>query len=241
VIGIVAVSHSRPLAEAARELALQMGGETPPRVEVAAGTADGGLGTDAAAIADAIARADTGDGVLVLMDLGSAILSTEMALEFLAEPVRTRLSPAPFVEGLVAAVVGAASGAPLDDVAAQIADAGDAKRQQLGDGDGGDDASAPPAPPSEPERSFEAEIRNPSGLHARPAAAFARAAGRWDAHVSVTDLSRDVPSAAGDSLLALMALGVGPGTRVRVSASGPQADAALQELRAMIEDGFGEM
>lgn len=245
MIGIVAVSHSRALAEAARELALQMGGEAPPRVEVAAGTADGGLGTDAAAIADAIARADSGDGVLVLMDLGSAILSTEMALEFLAEPVRTRLSPAPFVEGLVAAVVGAASGASLDDVAAQIADAGDAKRQQLGDGDGGDDAppppDSPPAAPTESERSFEAEIRNPSGLHARPAAAFARAAGRWDAHVRVTDLSRDVPPAAGDSLLALMALGVGPGTRVRVSASGPQADAALQELRAMIEDGFGEM
>ncbi len=68
MIGLVAVSHSRPLAMAAVELALQMGGAAPPVVRVAAGGPDGDLGTDAVAIAAAIDEADSGDGVLVLMD-----------------------------------------------------------------------------------------------------------------------------------------------------------------------------
>lgn len=243
MIGLVAVSHSAPLAHAAAELAMQMAGSAPPRLEIAAGTADGGLGTDATAIADAIQRADSGDGVLVLMDLGSAILSTEMAQEFLPPEVQVRLSAAPFVEGLVAAVVSAASGADLDAVDGEIATALSAKAQQLGRDQPAalaPDAAAPPPDAHEPE-GFEAEIRNPSGLHARPAASFARAAGRYDARVRVQDLSRDTAPVAGDSLLALMALGVGPGTRVRVTAEGPHASEALAELRAMIEDGFGEM
>ncbi|MFJ6654028.1 dihydroxyacetone kinase phosphoryl donor subunit DhaM [Microbacterium sp. NPDC091313] len=244
MIGLVAVSHSAALARAAAELALQMGGAQPPRLELAAGTPDGGLGTDAAAIAEAIHRADSGDGVLVLMDLGSAILSTEMAQEFLPPEVRVRLSAAPFVEGLVAAVVSAASGASLDDVDAEVSTALAAKARQLGRGE---DAAAQERTGPQPEAAdadaegFDALIRNPSGLHARPAAAFARTAGRYDARVRVRDLSRDVAPVAGDSLLALMALGVGPGTRVRVTAEGPQASAVLAELRAMIDDGFGEM
>ncbi len=120
MIGIVAVSHSRALAEAAVELALQMGGTEPPVVRVAAGGPDGDLGTDAVAIAAAIDEADSSDGVLVLMDLGSALLSAETALEFVSAPDRVRLSPAPFVEGLVAAVVTAAGGAGLDAVAAEV-------------------------------------------------------------------------------------------------------------------------
>jgi phosphoenolpyruvate---glycerone phosphotransferase subunit DhaM len=241
VIGIVAVSHSRALAEAARELALQMGGAEPPRVEVAAGTPDGGLGTDAADIAEAIARADSGDGVLVLMDLGSAVLSAETAQEFTPPEIVTRLSPAPFVEGLVAAVVGAASGGGLDEIAAQLGTALEAKRQQLAGGaDPGAEAPAPPESAAD-ELTFEAVIRNPSGLHARPAAAFVRAAARFDARVLVADAARGAAPVAGDSLLALMSLGIRPGATVRVSASGPQAHAALDELRGLIDDGFGEL
>ncbi|WP_222194529.1 dihydroxyacetone kinase phosphoryl donor subunit DhaM [Modestobacter italicus] len=120
-VGIVVVSHSRPLAEAAVELARQMlPGSTVP-IEVAAGTDDGGLGTDAVAVSAAITAADSGDGVLVLMDLGSAVMSAETALELLDEDVRARvlLSPAPLVEGLVGAAVVAAGGADRDRVAAE--------------------------------------------------------------------------------------------------------------------------
>nr|WP_315267735.1 dihydroxyacetone kinase phosphoryl donor subunit DhaM [Microbacterium lemovicicum] len=245
MIGIVAVSHSPALAAAARELALQMGGDDPPLVEIAAGTPDGALGTDAAAIAEAVERAASGDGVLVLMDLGSAILSAETALEFVDPDITVRLSPAPFVEGLVAAVVGAASGSDLDAIVAQLDTSLAAKRQQLGIPEPETTDAAAPASAEQPaddaELSFEAVIRNPSGLHARPAASFARAAGRFDARVTVTDLGSQMAPVAANSLLSLMAMGVGRGATVRVAATGREARAALDELRGMIEDGFGEM
>jgi PTS hybrid protein len=120
-VGLVVVSHSRPLAEAAVALARQMLPGTDMAIEIAAGTDDGGLGTDAVAISEAMAAADAGDGVVVLMDLGSAVLSAETALELLDDEVRERvlLSPGPLVEGLIGAVVVAAGGADRDRVAAE--------------------------------------------------------------------------------------------------------------------------
>jgi phosphoenolpyruvate---glycerone phosphotransferase subunit DhaM len=120
-VGLVVVSHSRPLADAAVVLARGMLPGRELAVEVAAGDVDGGLGTDATAIAEAITAADSGDGVVVLMDLGSAVLSAETALELLDDDLRERvvLSPAPLVEGLVGAAVIAATGAPRDRVAAE--------------------------------------------------------------------------------------------------------------------------
>ena len=120
-VGLVVVSHSRALADAAVVLARGMLPGREITVEVAAGDLDGGLGTDATAIAAAMTAADSGDGVVVLMDLGSAVLSAEMALELIDNDVRERvvLSPAPLVEGLVGAVVTAASGATRTQVAAE--------------------------------------------------------------------------------------------------------------------------
>lgn len=240
MIGIVVVSHSTALAQAAVELASQMGGDEPPTIAVAAGIADGGTGTDAVAIGDAIERAAGEDGVLVIMDLGSAILSTEMALDLTAPAFRVVLSAAPFVEGLVAAVVLAAAGADLDTVAAEALGALSAKREQLGAPAPASGGHGEPPADAASDRHFDAVIDNPSGLHARPAALFAAVAGRHDAEVHLADLDRGGPPAPGRSLIALMALGVGPGTRVRVSAHGPGADAALTELRALFDDGFGE-
>ncbi|OLT22693.1 dihydroxyacetone kinase [Pseudonocardia sp. CNS-139] len=136
-VGIVAVSHSRALADAAVALAREM---APPdlRIEVAAGIGEdgaGGFGTDATAIAAALGAADSGDGVVVLMDLGSAVLSAELALDLLDDPdVRDRvlLCPAPLVEGLVAAAVAAGGGADRAEVAAEAGAALLAKQEQLG-------------------------------------------------------------------------------------------------------------
>jgi len=120
-VGLVVISHSRPLAEAAVTLARQMLPGVEVAIEVAAGTDDGGLGTDAVAVSAAITAADSGDGVVVLMDLGSAVMSAETALELLDDEVRERvvLSPAPLVEGLIGAVVVASGGADRDRVAAE--------------------------------------------------------------------------------------------------------------------------
>ena len=115
MVGIVVVSHSRRLADAAVELALQMVRGTPPPIEVAAGLDGHVLGTDAARVKEAIDRVASPDGVLVLMDLGSAVLSAELALELRGDtgdcPIV--LSDGPIVEGLVAAVALAAAGASL--------------------------------------------------------------------------------------------------------------------------------
>ncbi|PID96680.1 MAG: phosphoenolpyruvate--protein phosphotransferase, partial [Actinomycetales bacterium] len=84
MISIVVVSHSRELAEAAVALAREVATDGP-QVAIAAGMPDGGFGTDATAIAKAINEVANDEGVLVLLDLGSAILSAQMSLEFLDE------------------------------------------------------------------------------------------------------------------------------------------------------------
>lgn len=90
--GIVVVSHSRQLAGAAVDLTRRLMPASRVRLETAAGTAEGALGTDAMAIVEAVGRADDGEGVVVLMDLGSAVMSAQTAVEFLdpevAEPTR---------------------------------------------------------------------------------------------------------------------------------------------------------
>lgn len=117
-VGIVVVSHSAKLADAAVELAMQMVHGDPPPVATAAGTADGGLGTDATAVTAAIEKVDQGDGVLIFVDMGSAIMSAEMGVEMYDHPDEDiRILPAPFVEGLVGAVVRAVGGASIDKVA----------------------------------------------------------------------------------------------------------------------------
>jgi dihydroxyacetone kinase phosphotransfer subunit len=122
-VGLVVVSHSRALGEAMRELAAEMLSGGDVRIAVAAGLDETTLGTDAAAIVTALEEADSGDGVVVLMDLGSAVLSAEMALEMVDDDLRQRvvLSPGPLVEGLVVAAVAAAGGRDREAVAADAA------------------------------------------------------------------------------------------------------------------------
>ena len=117
LVGIVVVSHSAQIAAGTVELARQMAGPDL-RIEGAGGIADGSLGTDAAAIMTAIEAADRGAGVVVLVDLGSAVLATQTALELLGDGVadRVRLSGGPLVEGAVVAALQASIGDALDAV-----------------------------------------------------------------------------------------------------------------------------
>jgi dihydroxyacetone kinase phosphotransfer subunit len=119
MVNLVLVAHSRMLAEGLREMAGQIAGDAV-RIATAGGTEDGRLGTNAFAIADAIRSVEGNDGVLVLIDLGSAALSTELALAELTEEQRSRVivSSAPFVEGTILAAVEATLGSSLAEVAA---------------------------------------------------------------------------------------------------------------------------
>ena len=121
MVGIVVVSHSRDIASGTAALAGQMAGPDV-RIEPAGGTAEGGLGTDAERVRAAIDAADTGDGVIVLGDLGSAILTARVVLAGEDEG-RVRLVDAPLVEGAVAAAVTASAGLGLDDVASAAEEA----------------------------------------------------------------------------------------------------------------------
>lgn len=123
LVGIVLVSHSERLADGLRELLVQVAGERVP-IEVAGGTDDGALGTSYDRILAALDRADRGAGVLVLADLGSAVLTARAVLEDRAEPGAV-LVDAPLVEGAVAAAVLAGTGAPFDEVRQAAAEARD--------------------------------------------------------------------------------------------------------------------
>ena len=114
MVGIVLVSHSSELATGLADLARQMAGPDVT-IEVAGGGPDGRLGTDGDRVRDAIRHADTGDGVVVLGDIGSAFLTIRHVLERMNG--RVRLVDAPFVEGTVSAAVVASVGSALDDVA----------------------------------------------------------------------------------------------------------------------------
>jgi PTS hybrid protein len=123
LVGLVLVSHSRRLAEGLAEMVEQVAGSVP--VAVAAGTEDDRLGTNAPAIARATRAVFSRDGVLVLLDLGSAALSVQLALEELTPDERglVRVSAAPLVEGAVVAAVQSSVGQTLDQVAAAAAEA----------------------------------------------------------------------------------------------------------------------
>jgi phosphoenolpyruvate---glycerone phosphotransferase subunit DhaM len=116
MVGIVVVSHSQDIAAGTVSLAGQMAGPDVP-IEYAGGTPDGGLGTDAVRVAAALAAADRGDGVVVLGDLGSAILTVRAVLASDELDGDVRLLDAPLVEGAVAAAVTASAGLGIDDVA----------------------------------------------------------------------------------------------------------------------------
>jgi phosphoenolpyruvate---glycerone phosphotransferase subunit DhaM len=122
VVGIVVVSHSSDLAEGLAALAAQMAGPDV-RIEAAGGLPDGGLGTDEDSVRAAIKAADQGSGVVILGDLGSAILTVRHVLERHDGNGSVRLVDAPIVEGAVAAAVTASANMPLDDVARSAEDA----------------------------------------------------------------------------------------------------------------------
>jgi phosphoenolpyruvate-protein phosphotransferase/dihydroxyacetone kinase phosphotransfer subunit len=237
MVGIVVVSHSSDLARAAVGLALQMVNGPAPHIEIAAGAADDRLGTDAVRVAEAIGAADDGQGVVVIMDLGSAVLNAELALELLPEPgIETRLVSAAFVEGIFAAVISAAAGAELDAVAREAENALHAKAAQLGH-------MEPPASAdvnlARPAIVAKATIVNPDGIHARPAALIVEALTSLGAQVTIA--TEHAAPVSARSPTALMSLGTQAGDVLRIEADGAGADTAVDRIVALVHEGFGEL
>ena len=240
MVGIVVVSHSRHLAESAVELALQMARGAPPPIAIAAGLDGGVLGTDAVRVRDAIDDVASTAGVLVVMDLGSAVLSAELALDLGACDTPVVLSEAPLVEGLVAAVVLAAAGAGLDEVAADARRAGEIKATLLGSSSRLPGQEAGPDARNAPSAGIELVLHNAHGLHARPAARFVDTVRRFDAQVSVRNVTTGGEPVNGRSVSALSTLGALRGHHIEVGASGRQAREALAAVAAIVGRNFDE-
>ena len=113
MVGIVIVSHSQKLAEGVVELSKMMAANVP--IAAAGGLEDGGLGTSYDKICAAIEEVYSADGAIVLMDMGSAVLTTEMVLDDLNRPL-VKMIDCPLVEGAVLAAVESAGGATLQEL-----------------------------------------------------------------------------------------------------------------------------
>ena len=240
MVGIVVVSHSPALAQAAVALALEMVPSGPPPVAVAAGGPGGVTGTDAVAVSEAIGQVGSPDGVLVLMDLGSAVLSAELALEFLDDPdIPVRLTSAPFVEGLMAAVVSAAGGASLDVVAREARGALAAKAAHLEQEQAHDEPAL--AATSTAQVTRDLQLINPVGMHARPAALLVAALGGLDAEVTVANTRTGRPPVAVTGTTALLTIDGRNGDTLRFGASGADAQEALNRIADLVHRGFDEL
>ena len=246
MIGIVIVSHSARLAEGIVELARTMGG-ADVQIRAAGGLDMPGqpLGTDPLLILHAIEEVFSDEGVLVLMDLGSAILSAEMAVEMLPDGKREKvlLCAAPIVEGAVVAVVQARMGSSLQQVAAEARGALAAKQIQFNPSE----PKAQPVPPDKGEflagesTAVIIKVRNALGLHARPAARLVKTAGQYtQAEISVKNLTTGKGPVSARSINAVTTLGVLQGHELRVSAAGPDAAAALKAIQRLADENFGD-
>jgi len=229
-VALVVVSHSEKIADGAAELAAQMAPDVS--IFAAGGTPDGRLGTSLERVMAALEQASGLDGVVILVDLGSAVMTAESALEFAGEPDGVLLADAPVVEGLVAAAVAAQGGADVHAVKR-------AAEAVYG--------SATGVPPSSsvvtveegsvtgagPEFTGDFELINEAGMHARPAAKIAGGLASLDATVTVNGLD-------GTSMTALMTLAAGKGSVLHVEAWGHDAERAVNYVGGLVQAGFGE-
>ncbi|MEJ2731239.1 MAG: phosphoenolpyruvate--protein phosphotransferase [Deltaproteobacteria bacterium] len=245
MIGIVIVSHSKRLAEGVKELAVQMTQNKVP-IEIAAGIDDlaNPIGTDPMKVLTAIetVHAAGAEGILVLMDLGSALMSAETALDFLPEGLKekVRLCAAPLVEGAISAAVQASMDASLDNVAAEALAALAAKQKQSFT-ISGDSSPVADASPAEKTGANIAEtrliIKNRIGLHARPAAKFVTTAGKFKSIITVFKGERSASAKSINQIATLAAL---KNDEIRVRAVGPDAKDAIAAIAALNAENFGE-
>lgn len=250
MIGLVLVSHSALLAQGVAEIVEQMvQGRVPLATAGGTSLAEAPIGTDPVKVLAAINAVYSDDGVLVLMDLGSAIMSAEAAVEMLAATQQPHvvLCEAPLVEGAVAAAVRSMTGGSLQDVLDEARGAYAAKTAQLTSLlhlSSADPATTQGgAVMSSGENDVEQPllltivVPNKLGLHARPAARVVSLAAQYDAQISLTLGAR---SATATSMNQVATLGARQGDVLVASATGTQAEDALAALEALAVDNFGD-
>lgn len=240
MVGIVIVSHSKQLAAGVRELTAQMvSGDVPLAVAAGIDDPEHPLGTDPMQVYQAIESVYSDEGVVVLMDLGSALLSAEMALEFLSEAQREKihLCEAPLVEGAIAATVSAALGNSIEQVITEARGSLTAKATQLGITEVTNNQS----PLTDLHTSqIQITVSNRLGLHARPAAKFVTTAAKFQSQIQIRNITRNTNFVRANSINQVTTLGVRQGHEIIIAATGIDAEAALAALQALFAENFGE-
>ena len=248
MVNIVLVSHSKKLAEGVAEMVQQMTASESIKILTAAGIGDDNseLGTNAMEIMEAIEAVYSSDGVLILMDLGSAVLSTEMALEMFSEEMKAniKICPAPFVEGAIASAVQAGLGSDLQAVYNDAMQSLKLKTEhfvnEMGDLPQELPAMEPSTEKDDHKREVILTVPNEQGLHARPAVLFVKTIGNYDATVMVKNLTENKGPVEANSLISVMTLAVQKGHQVHISASGEDKDAVIEALIDLFERNFDE-
>lgn len=243
MIGIVIVSHSKNLGEGVRELAMQMTQEKIA-IAVAAGIDAPGnsLGTDTSQIFQAIESVYSDDGVIVFMDLGSAILSTETAIDFFPPHQKENiyLCEAPIVEGVLSAAVQVAGGSDIDDVLYEARNALRAKASQLGIEDSKKEDAEAKSIFRQATQEIVLSVRNRLGLHARPAAKFVSTANKFSSEIFVKNLSKNTDFVNAKSINQIITLGIRHGNKIMIASSGTDAGDSILALKKLIESNFNE-
>ena len=242
MVGLVLVSHSRPLAEAVGDFVRKtVNSDLALRCSGGVGENREELGTDAVDIQEAIASVYSDDGVLVLMDMGSAILSAETAKEFLSpeQQSNVRLTSAPLVEGGIAAAIQAQIGSSLEEVTNAALQSLLPKRDQIQDVAPAPQPAAP-EPPAPSGETLDVTILNTHGLHLRPAANLIKSLARFPAEILIENRTAHRGPVPVRGLVDVTRLQIRQGDSVRFSISASDPRPIVDAINLLVESRFGE-
>lgn len=232
MIGLVLVSHSPKIVEGLAHLIREMS-DCPLALAGGIDDPDHPIGTDAVKIMQAIEEVMSDDGVIIFVDLGSAILSAQTALDLLDPAIaeKVSISSAPLVEGALSASIIATTGADRLTVLHEAENALNAKKSALGE------VFSPTENLEKSALSVTVTVTPKNGLHARPAGRLIATLKNFDATLK---LEKDGKLVNGKSLVALLGLGIRQGEALTLHAEGSDAQKALQAFVDLANNHFGD-
>ena len=240
MVSIVIVSHSKKLAEGVKELAEQMS-QNKVKIAAAGGLDDESspIGTDAFKIMEAIELVDSEDGILVLMDIGSAVMNAELATEMLPEDIMKRvlLCEAPLVEGAIAAAAQSMVGANLQAVAKEARNGIQGKASLLCTAESEEVENLDKTIVTD-GKEINITVPNHLGLHARPAVRLVEITNKFNNEVSVSVNNKPFVSAT--SISQVGTLGAKQGDTLIFKVVGDEFLQFEKALKQFELDNFGD-
>jgi len=248
MVGLVLVSHSNKLANATLSLVRAMSGDDV-KISVAAGVGENNedLGTDAMEIHQAIIDvlgSENNSGVVVIMDMGSAVISANIALDFLesSDREKVRLCSSAFVEGAIVAGVACKIGSNIDSVVNEAKLALKQKTEHIEDrlSNNFSDISNKEIPNTVDYITKNITIPIPNGLHMRPVTELVRIVGNYNSDIKIKNLSNGKGPVSARSMTEVLSIEALYNNDIQITASGDDAEKALSELIKAVNSGLGD-